>query len=247
MSTSRTIADAANHLMSPAEFSRAVASRSIQRRIALRLRLLRWWLSVAASRALKRTLDIVGAALGLAILAPLLGLVALAIRCDSPGPVLFSQQRVGKRGVLFRMYKFRSMAVTAESDKAGLMKDNESRDGVLFKLREDPRVTRVGRLLRRYSIDELPQLVNVLRGDMAIVGPRPALPEEVRRYDFEASKRLQTKPGLTCIWQVSGRSDLSFEQQVNLDIAYLRGKSLLTDLRLIVRTIPAVFSGKGAY
>jgi lipopolysaccharide/colanic/teichoic acid biosynthesis glycosyltransferase len=145
------------------------------------------------------------------------------------------------------MYKFRSMHVAAESERDALRASNESADGVIFKLKQDPRITRVGRLIRRFSIDELPQLLNVLFGDMSIVGPRPALPSEVNEYDIQARKRLQTKPGLTCLWQIGGRSDLPFGQQVELDLRYLSGKSLLKDIEIIAKTIPAVISGKGAY
>ncbi len=188
-----------------------------------------------------------GATAGLVLLAPLLIATALAIYMESPGPILFRQVRVGKRGRPFTMFKFRSMRVTAEEDKQALSADNESADGVLFKMKKDPRVTRVGRIIRRLSIDELPQLLNILRGDMSIVGPRPALPTEVDQYDIEARKRLQTKPGLTCLWQISGRSDLAFSEQVDLDLRYLQARSLAKDIEIIARTVPAVISGKGAY
>ncbi len=238
---------APDHLMTPSELAAAPTRAGVLRRVSLRLRLAGWWFSVTLRRGLKRCMDLGGAITGLIVLSPLLIGTALAIKIESRGPVFFYQQRVGKRGALFNMIKFRSMAVTAEADKAALASQNESGDGVLFKMKADPRITRVGKLIRRLSIDELPQLINVLLGDMSIVGPRPAIPSEVAQYTTEARKRLQTKPGLTCIWQVSGRSDLTFGQQVDLDIQYLRQKSVVTDIKLIAKTIPAVVSGKGAY
>lgn len=195
----------------------------------------------------KRVMDIFGASCGLILLSPLLLLTALAIKLESRGPIFFAQTRVGKRGQLFSMLKFRSMVTTAEQDKQKLLAENESSDGVLFKMKRDPRITRVGSIIRRLSIDELPQLLNILRGEMSIVGPRPALPQEVDQYDVEARKRLQTKPGLTCIWQISGRSDIPFSEQVQLDLTYLQEKSVSKDIAIIVKTIPAVVSGKGAY
>ena len=144
-------------------------------------------------------------------------------------------------------YKFRSMIVGANDMKAGLMKDNESKDGVLFKMKQDPRVTRVGRFIRKYSIDELPQLLNVLIGDMSLVGPRPATTDEVAQYTLEQRKRLHAMPGITCIWQVSGRSEIPLEKQVQLDIEYIKSTSILNDIIILLKTIPAVLAGKGAY
>lgn len=234
-------------LPGPWEFISAVRQRSRLSRLLAAMRLEIWRALLALRAAARRILDITGATAGLVLLAPLLLATAAAIRFESPGPVLFHQVRVGKRGRPFTMFKFRSMRVTAEQDKAALSKDNESADGVLFKMKRDPRITRVGRLIRRLSIDELPQLLNVLRGDMSIVGPRPALPSEVGQYSLEARKRLQTKPGLTCLWQISGRSDLAFSEQVDLDLRYLQGRSLTRDIAIIAKTVPAVIGGKGAY
>ncbi len=234
-------------LPGPWEFIAAVQHRSKLKRSLATMRLESWRAMLALRAAARRILDVTGATAGLVLLAPLLLATAAAIRIESPGPVLFHQVRVGKRGRPFTMYKFRSMRVTAEQDKAALSKDNESADGVLFKMKRDPRITRVGRLIRRLSIDELPQLLNVLLGDMSIVGPRPALPSEVDQYSLEARKRLQTKPGLTCLWQISGRSDLAFSEQVDLDLRYLQGRSLTKDIAIIARTVPAVIGGKGAY
>lgn len=194
---------------------------------------------------IKRALDVVGAAAGLILSAPLFALAALAIRTTSPGPVLFRQERCGQNGRRFVMLKFRSMYVGAEDELEELRDANEM-DGPVFKLREDPRVTPVGRLLRRYSIDELPQLWNVLRGEMSIVGPRPPVPPEVRQYaDFDM-RRLSMRPGLTCLWQVSGRNRIGFAEWVKLDLQYIDHWSLGLDLLIILRTIPAVLSGKGA-
>lgn len=196
---------------------------------------------------LKRCYDFFGALSVLVLLSPLLLSVAMAIRIDSTGSALFSQWRVGKHGKKFRLWKFRSMVSDAENCKKQLSELNESADSVLFKIKKDPRITRVGRFIRKFSIDELPQLWNVLRGDMSLVGPRPALPDEVKKYSSDDKKRLKVKPGLTCFWQVSGRSELSFKQQVQLDKKYIRERSVWIDLKILLLTIPAVISGKGAY
>ncbi|MEL7450873.1 MAG: WecB/TagA/CpsF family glycosyltransferase, partial [Pseudomonadota bacterium] len=207
----------------------------------------RWQRLLAARIATKRLLDVSLAGLALLVLSPLLLATAALIRIESPGPVFFKQVRVGLRGREFPMYKFRSMYMDAERRLAELADRNESEGGVLFKMKKDPRITRVGKTIRRFSIDELPQLVNVLRGEMSIVGPRPALPSEVQNYTAADRKRLQAKPGLTCLWQIGGRSDLSFAQQVKLDIEYLRRRNALTDIGIMAQTVPAVISGKGAY
>lgn len=234
-------------LPDPAEFQKlaTVSGRRIRTRTWLTTML--WQLGLSVRAFAKRSLDVLISTSALVCLSPLLLATTLAIRIESPGPILFKQIRVGARGKTFSMYKFRSMFVDAEDRLRDLQQRNESADGVLFKMKRDPRITRVGRLIRRFSIDELPQILNVLRGEMAIVGPRPALPDEVAQYGLSDRKRLQTKPGLTCLWQIGGRSDLSFEQQVSLDIEYLRRQNLLTDIRIIAGTVPAVISGKGAY
>ena len=195
----------------------------------------------------KRALDILAASLSLLLIVPFIPLLALVIRLDSPGPLLFSQTRVGEKGREFRCWKLRSMYIDAEARKAELEQHNEMAGGVIFKIKEDPRITRVGRWLRKASIDELPQLWNVLVGDMSLVGPRPAVPAEVAQYSAVERQRLDVKPGITCLWQISGRSDLPFDKQVELDIRYARERSLLLDLEIILRTIPAVLSAKGAY
>lgn len=196
--------------------------------------------------ATKRTIDLVGAACALLLLLPLFLLVGAAIRYEDRGPVFFRQLRIGEDGRSFEMLKFRSMFIDAEARRTVLLEQSE-RDGICFKMRNDPRITRTGRFIRRFSLDELPQLINVLRGDMALVGPRPALASEVQAYSNGALKRLRGKPGITCIWQVSGRAEISFTRQLAMDVAYLQRRSVLTDLAIMLRTIPAVISGKGAY
>ena len=195
---------------------------------------------------LRRLLDLGVSAAALLFLFPLLLLIALLIRLDSPGPVLFIQRRVGRNGREFSVFKFRSMYVDAEARLDALMGDNE-RTGPVFKIRRDPRITRMGRSLRRCSLDEVPQLLNVLRGEMSLVGPRPALPREVALYTPEQRERLNAAPGLTGLWQVSGRADLSFEQSMTLDIEYIHRQSFVFNLALLARTIPAVLTGRGAY
>jgi len=194
----------------------------------------------------KRAVDIFGAVVGLTLGAPLLALIALVIRLDSSGPIIFRQTRVGLRGRLFEMYKFRSMHVGAEEQQDMLAEFNEAA-GPIFKIRDDPRLTRVGRILRRMSLDELPQLVNVLRGEMSLVGPRPPIPSEVEKYQEWHKKRLEAPPGMTGLWQVSGRSRLSFDEMVLLDIYYIENWSLWLDLKILLRTIPKVLIGEGAY
>ncbi len=196
--------------------------------------------------ALKRVMDIIISGMGLILLSPLLALIALAIRLDTPGPVLFPQTRIGRGGQPFTIYKFRSMIANAEEVRPYLDALNEV-DGPMFKIKDDPRRTRVGRILRRTSLDELPQLYNVLRGDMSLVGPRPALPDEVAQYQDWHKKRLEVSPGLTGLWQVSGRSKLSFDEMVLLDIYYVENWSPTLDLRIMLKTIPLVLMGEGAY
>ncbi|WP_432021187.1 sugar transferase [Streptomyces sp. 1222.5] len=195
---------------------------------------------------LKRVLDRVGALSLIVILSPLLVLLGIIVRVDSPGPAIFRQMRVGRNNKPFAMWKFRTMVVDAEMLREELETANEN-DGHMFKIRKDPRVTRVGRFLRRYSLDELPQLVNVLAGDMSLVGPRPPIPEEVSKYNGLEVRRLAVKPGLTGLWQVSGRADLSWKETVALDLRYVENWSLAGDISLIMRTVRAVALGEGAY
>ena len=217
-------------------------------RLRAHVQLTRWlwrWLRHGASAA-KRGFDILFSLAGLALLGPLCLLIALLIKLEDGGPALFVQTRVGKFGREFKMYKFRSMGLDAESRLEELLGQNRHREGVTFKIKDDPRLTRTGRWLRRFSFDELPQFFNVLRGDMSLVGPRPSLPREVARYSLADRRRLAAKPGLTCFWQISGRSEIDFSGQVRLDVSYIETQSLLTDLKILAETIPAVLSGKGA-
>jgi exopolysaccharide biosynthesis polyprenyl glycosylphosphotransferase len=194
----------------------------------------------------KRLFDLVGAGAALLLLSPVLAVTAIAVRLDSPGPVLFRQSRIGRDGKAFGILKFRSMVVDAE-DKLIDLRDRNEGAGPLFKMRDDPRVTRVGRVIRRLSIDELPQLWNVLRGDMSLVGPRPALASEVTDWPEDLHNRLRVKPGITGFWQVNGRSTASFEDYVRLDLYYVDNWSLYVDLAIIAKTIPTMLFGRGAY
>ena len=196
--------------------------------------------------AIKRAIDIVGSLLMLVLLAPLLLIFACAIALTSSGPILYRQARVGRDGRPFTMFKFRSMYERAHEERENHHHLNEA-TGPVFKIREDPRVTSVGRLIRRTSIDELPQLVNVLIGQMSLVGPRPSLPEECTHYSERELGRMLVKPGITCTWQVSGRSDIDFETWVDMDLEYIDTWTLRQDLVLLLKTVPAVFTGKGAY
>jgi len=224
------------------------AQGSLGRRLRMRSKTLVFRAVVGGAQALKRSLDVVVSALALLALAPLLALVALAIKLTDGGAVLFWQTRVGQHGREFRFPKFRSMVADAEARKAALAAANShGADGVTFKMKGDPRITRIGRLIRKLSIDELPQLWLVLTGDMSLVGPRPPVPSEVARYTLEDRRRLEVTPGLTCIWQVSGRSEIPFERQVGLDVEYIESRSFLMDLRLLARTVPAVLAGRGAF
>ncbi len=197
-------------------------------------------------RVLKGALDRLGAAVGIVLVAPVLLAIALAVRLSSPGPVLYRQERVGAHGQRYTMLKFRSM-VDGADDRLQEVLDLNEHDGVLFKIRKDPRVTSVGRWLRRFSLDELPQLFNVLGGTMSLVGPRPPLPAEVERYDTSIRRRLLVKPGLTGLWQISGRSDLSWEESVRLDLRYVENWSLALDLLILWKTVWAVVRSRGAY
>jgi len=198
-----------------------------------------------ARLALKRMLDVSGGLVGLLLAAPIMIVAALAIRLDSPGPILFTQIRAGRNGRTFTMYKFRSMVPNAEAKRSELMQFNEM-GGPVFKMKQDPRITRVGRLIRKTSIDELPQFFNILLGDMSLVGPRPPLPSEVQAYEPWQRRRLSVKPGLTGLWQVSGRNQVDFEEWMQLDLEYIDTWSLWLDLKIILRTIPAVLFQKGS-
>ncbi|MHB1010539.1 MAG: sugar transferase [Propionibacteriaceae bacterium] len=200
--------------------------------------------ALLAMRWSKRVFDLVGAAVVLLLAAPVMIVIAIAIKLEDGGPIVFKQTRVGLKGEPFGFFKFRSMAVDAEQRLSQLQSEM---GGVLFKIRSDPRITRVGKLIRRFSLDELPQLLNVLKGQMSLVGPRPALPREVAQYQDHVHRRLDVRPGLTGLWQVSGRSDLSWDDTVRLDLFYVDNWSLLQDLMILTRTVGAVLNSRGAY
>ena len=208
---------------------------------------LRYLLNVSTKRLLIRSFDVFVAVVALLILSPLLLIVVCCIFINSPGAIFYSQKRVGINGRIFKFWKFRSMVVNAEQQNDALISDRGIADSVRFKMKQDPRITRVGKFIRKYSIDELPQLWNVLKGDMSLVGPRPPVPKEVNIYSSSDRRRIRIIPGITCIWQVSGRSEIPFEEQVKLDEDYILSASFWTNIKLLLRTIPAVLFGKGAY
>jgi lipopolysaccharide/colanic/teichoic acid biosynthesis glycosyltransferase len=217
-------------------------------RLSLRLSLRRAaqkWLLVSADAA-KRGLDILGSAAALLMLSPLLVSIGVLVRMDG-GPAIFAQTRVRRHGREFKMFKFRSMRVDAEKHLAELLAQNQHGEGITFKIKGDPRVTKIGRLLRKYSLDELPQFYNVLIGDMSIVGPRPPVPREVALYTLADRRRLSVKPGITCVWQISGRAEIDFPGQVVLDVDYIESQSLGGDMKIMVKTPKAVVFGPGAY
>jgi exopolysaccharide biosynthesis polyprenyl glycosylphosphotransferase len=198
------------------------------------------------NHTIKRGIDLALAGFAVLLLSPVLAAVALAVRLDSPGPVLFRQERIGVAGRSFTMFKFRSMVIDAEARLAALAAQNEG-SGLLFKMRDDPRITKVGAFIRRYSLDELPQLFNVLNGSMSLIGPRPPLPREVVAYEGRVNRRLLIKPGITGLWQVSGRSNLSWEESVKLDLYYVENWSITTDFMILLKTVRAVLHSDGAY
>ncbi|HYW68844.1 MAG TPA: sugar transferase [bacterium] len=197
-------------------------------------------------RFIKRPLDVCASLIGLILLSPLFLVLAILVKVDSHGPVFFKQMRVGKDGREFEFYKFRSMVQDAEALKNKLMHLNEL-EGPVFKISDDPRITPIGRFLRRTSLDELPQLFNVLRGDMSLVGPRPPLPAEVANYESWQRQKLAVLPGITCLWQISGRNHIGFTEWMRLDIEYIRRQSLGVDVKILARTLPAVLLRKGAF
>lgn len=206
-----------------------------------------WAAAVEGARFLKRAIDVTVALILLPLLLPLFAMVALFIKLTDGGPVLFWQKRVGRWGRVFPFPKFRSMVVNAEKLKTQLLEKNDHKSGVTFKMKRDPRITWIGRIIRKTSIDELPQLWCVLTGEMTLVGPRPPVPDEVAKYRLCERRRLEVVPGLTCLWQVSGRGDLPFDKQVELDLEYIRSQSLWLDLKICLMTVPAVLLGRGAY
>lgn len=194
----------------------------------------------------KRLIDILGSLSGLILLSPILIVVALLVKFTSKGPIIFAQERIGKNGKSFSMYKFRSMVVNAEELKAKLAEQNEM-SGPMFKMKDDPRITGIGKFIRKTSIDELPQLWNVLKGDMSLVGPRPSLPNEVKQFESWMHKRLLVKPGLTCYWQVSGRNNIDFIDWMKLDCKYVDDRNIFLDIKLIFKTVFVLFGDKNAH
>jgi len=223
---------------------KAYESTSERRRIQV-IRLA-WFIRSVVKIKVKRLFDLVLSLAALPIILPVMLVTAIAIKLNSPGPVIFRQERVGKWGKRFTCYKFRSMYIDAEARKKELMALNEA-DGVVFKMKNDPRITRVGKLIRKLSIDELPQIFNIIKGDMSLVGPRPPVPMEVAQYQYDHFRRLDTIPGLTGLQQVTGRIGISFSRWVELDVQYIEEQSLLKDIEIILKTIPAALFGKDAY
>lgn len=207
-----------------------------------------WRLTSKATEFIKRILDIMLSVLALIVSLPIFVIFGILIKLEDGGPIFFKQMRVGKKGKIFAMWKFRSMVLHAEKLKEELRQDNiHGGDGVTFKIENDPRITRIGKFIRKYSIDEFPQFYNVFKGEMSLVGPRPPVPSEVSVYKAAHLRRLLVKPGLTCFWQVSGRSTIGFDDQVRLDIAYINSQGFWTDLKILIKTIPAILLGKGSY
>lgn len=200
----------------------------------------------AVYKLIKRLMDVLLSAAALLVLSPVFLITAVVIKCEDRGPVFFVQQRAGKDMKPFSIYKFRSMYVNADEKMAEMMKHNEQ-TGHAFKIKDDPRITRTGKVIRRFSIDELPQLINIIKGDMSIVGPRPILTFQMEECSPYERQRLVVRPGLTCYWQIGGRADVTWEEWVELDLDYIEDMGLWTDLKMILRTVPVVFSGDGAY
>jgi exopolysaccharide biosynthesis polyprenyl glycosylphosphotransferase len=203
------------------------------------------WIAGGAG-AVKRGFDIAASFLALVVLSPLFAFIAIVVKIEDGGPVFFSQTRVGQFGRQFKMFKFRSMCLDAEQRLKDLIAKNHHKEGVTFKIKDDPRITRVGKWLRKFSLDELPQLFNVFIGNMSLVGPRPPLPREVTHYSLAHRRRLAVRPGITCIWQISGRANIDFSGQVQLDVDYIETQGFWVDVKILAKTIPAVLSGKGA-
>jgi lipopolysaccharide/colanic/teichoic acid biosynthesis glycosyltransferase len=227
-------------------FERASGKQRLMQLRYLRRKWL-WKITVRGSQFLKRSTECLLALVALIALIPLFAVVAILIKSVDGGPVLFWQKRIGQHGVIFPFPKFRSMVMNAEALRVKLAQQNDHGQGITFKMKRDPRITWIGRIIRKFSIDELPQLWCVVKGDLALVGPRPAIPSEVAQYTLADRRRLEIKPGLTCIWQVSGRSEIPFDRQVALDVEYIHSQSFLVDLSILLKTIPAILTGRGAY
>ncbi len=206
-----------------------------------------WWLTIASVSKMKRFFDIIVSATALLCLIPVFAIIVLLIKMEDGGPILFPQTRVGRFGRLFKMYKFRSMCMNAEEKMKELMAQNQHAEGVTFKIKNDPRITKIGKWLRKFSLDELPQFFNVLKGDMSVVGPRPPVPREVAKYTLADRRRLLVTPGITCLWQIGGRSEIDFSGQVELDVQYIESQTFWGDIWILLKTVPAVLMSKGAY
>jgi exopolysaccharide biosynthesis polyprenyl glycosylphosphotransferase len=206
-----------------------------------------WRFVVSFTLFFKRAFDVAASFVFLLVFSPLFLLLAALIKLEDGGPVFFPQIRVGRFGREFKMWKFRSMGMDAEARMKELLADNQHKDGVTFKIKDDPRITKVGKWLRKFSLDELPQFYNVLVGDMSLVGPRPPVPREVALYTLAHRRRLEIKPGITCFWQIGGRSEIDFSGQVQLDVRYIESQSFLLDVKILLKTVPAVLFSKGAY
>lgn len=225
----------------------ATASGKLRNKLRISLKRFTWAAVVGGASTLKRLFDIIVSGLALICLSPVFATTALLIKLEDRGPIFFKQKRIGLKGDPFLVWKFRSMVVNAEAVAQRMIEENKAKDTIEMKLSGDPRITKIGRFIRKYSVDELPQFWNVFLGDMSIVGPRPVVPAEVADYTVEERRRLLAKPGLTCFWQVGGRTDLDFENQVRLDIEYIKSRNLWVDIKLLILTVPAVLLGKGAY
>ena len=227
--------------------ARPIGAGSLVRQLRFLCKALGWRIARGGGKLIKRSVDVVAAASMLTVLTPFFFVVGALIKLTDGGPVFFWQQRLGKWGRAFAMPKFRSMIVNAEAARVQLLEQSHHDNSITFKMKKDPRITWIGRIIRRLSIDELPQLWNVLSGEMSLVGPRPPLPSEVAEYTVSDRRRLDVTPGLTCIWQVSGRGDVPFPEQVKMDVRYIHEHSVRLDFELLLRTVPAVLLGKGAY
>ena len=228
-------------------YGKASGASIFSNRFRFYLKKYAWLFFIGTAKFLKRSLDILSSGTLILLLLPLFLVVAISIKITDRGPVLFWQKRVGKWGKEFQFPKFRSMVVNAEELKSSIMNQSHHEDSVTFKMKKDPRVTWIGRIIRKFSIDELPQLWNVFKGDMSLVGPRPPVPKEVDQYSLSDRRRLDITPGLTSIWAVSGRGDIPFDKQVELDVLYIESQTIWTDIKILIMTIPAVLFGKGAY
>lgn len=230
---------------------RFLSAQTLPGRLSLnsrvRFKRLAWRAVVASSFFIKRLVDIAGSVILIIAFSPVFTAIAIAIRLEDGGPIFFHQVRVGRLGRHFRMHKFRSMCIDADQKKDALLEKNQHQDGITFKIKNDPRVTRIGKWIRKTSMDELPQFFNVLKGEMSLVGPRPPVPREVALYTLEDRRRLAVTPGITCLWQVGGRSEIDFKGQVRLDVQYIENQSFWGDVKILFKTIPAVLGSKGAY